>query len=99
MTTHSLMISHQQSMSDAWVLAPGQVRSFVTGPGERLLHVNEGRVWLTVPGDVEEPAEDVWLEAGDSVRLRQGSQLVVEGWTSASFQLLVPPSACAQASR
>ena len=40
-----------QHRSDAWVLAPGQVRSFVTGPGERLLHVNEGRVWLTVPGD------------------------------------------------
>ena len=51
MTTHSLMINHQQSTNDAWVLAPGQVRSLTTGPGERLLRVSQGRVWLTVPGD------------------------------------------------
>jgi hypothetical protein len=94
MTTPSLMMNPQQSASDAWSLAPGEVRSLTTGPGERWLRVSEGRVWLTLPGSVDEPADDVWLETGETVALPEGSRLVLEGWPSARFQLLVPPQAC-----
>ncbi len=94
MKTADLMTKSQQSESAAWTLAPGQVRSLTTGPGERLLRVVEGRVWLTLPGSVDEPAEDLWLESGDGVVLPEGSQLLIEGWPSARFQLLVTPQAC-----
>ena len=95
MTTADLMTKSQQSESAAWTLAPGQVRTLTTGPGERLLRVVEGRVWMTLPGSVDEPAEDLWLESGDSAVLPEGSHLLLEGWPSARFQLLVPPQACA----
>ena len=94
MTNADLMTKSQQSESAAWTLSPGQVRSLTTGPGERLLRVVEGRVWLTLPGSVDEPAEDLWLESGDGVVLPEGSQLLIEGWPSARFQLLVTPQAC-----
>ena len=33
-------------------------------------------------------------ESGDGVVLPEGSQLLIEGWPSARFQLLVTPQAC-----
>jgi hypothetical protein len=95
MTTPSTMTKSQQSATAAWTLAPGQVRQLTTGPGERWLRVVEGRAWLTLPGSLDEPAEDLWLESGEGVVLPEGSELLIEGWPSARFQLLVPPQACA----
>jgi hypothetical protein len=93
MTTAAIMTKSQQSEFASWTLAPGQVRSLTTS-GERSLHVVEGRVWLTLPGSVDEPSEDLWLEAGESIDLPEGSRVLIEGWPSARFQLLVPPQAC-----
>ena len=93
MTTAALMTKSQQSESASWTLAPGQVRSLTTS-GERWLRVLEGRVWLTLPGSIDEPAEDLWLEAGQGIELPEGSRVLIEGWPSARFQLLVPPQTC-----
>lgn len=85
------MNESQQSTSAQWVLRPGEVRSLRIGPGPRLLSVAEGSMWLTAKGAIEEPADDVWLGAGDSIALADGREVVIEGWPQASFQLLVPP--------
>ena len=94
MNAASVMINSQESTSVAWTLAPGQVRNLTIGPGQRWLHVVEGRLWLTLPGSLDEPAEDLWLQAGDGVALPEGSRVLIEGWPSARFELLVPPQAC-----
>ena len=77
-----------------WRLAEGEALSFKVGPGARELRVSSGRLWLTQPGRPEAPSEDVWLQAGQSLALASGSQVVIEAWPQAAFQLLVPPSAC-----
>lgn len=91
MTNRQPMNESQQSQSAQWILEPGEVRSLRIGPGPRLLRVAEGSVWLTATGELELPAEDVWLGAGDSVALEDHAEVVLEGWPQASFQLLVPP--------
>ncbi|WP_271008157.1 DUF2917 domain-containing protein [Paucibacter sp. B51] len=77
-----------------WRLAEGEALSFKIGPGARELRVSSGRLWLTQPGRPDAPSEDVWLQAGQSLALASGSQVVIEAWPQADFQLLVPPSAC-----
>ncbi|MBT9491459.1 MAG: DUF2917 domain-containing protein [Paucibacter sp.] len=84
-------MSHSQAL---WSLAQGEALSLEIGPGARELAVAKGRVWLTRQGKSQAPAEDVWLEAGQSVALASGSRVVLEAWPQAAFQLLVPPSAC-----
>nr|WP_295081677.1 DUF2917 domain-containing protein [uncultured Roseateles sp.] len=90
-------MSNQQSL---WRLEPGQALSFKIGPGARELQVTAGRVWLTeANGQVADPSAetpsqwpgDVWLQAGESLRLASGTQVLLEGWPTAQFQLLVPP--------
>jgi Protein of unknown function (DUF2917) len=90
-----LMTPEQQSKPSAqWAVAPGAALRLSIGPGERELNVTEGRLWLTREGTAQSPAEDIWLQAGDSIALDSGSQWVAEGWGQARFQLLVPPRAC-----
>jgi hypothetical protein len=94
--SHPLMTAEQESTPSAqWAVAPGQALRLSIGPGERELHVTEGRLWLTRAGTAHSPSEDIWLEAGDSLALDSGSRWVAEGWDAARFQLLVPPRACA----
>lgn len=90
-------MSNQQAL---WRLDPGQALSFKIGPGARELLVTAGRVWLTeANGQVSDPnvekhsqfPADVWLQAGESLRLASGTQVLLEGWPTAQFQLLVPP--------
>ncbi|MBY0236614.1 MAG: DUF2917 domain-containing protein [Burkholderiaceae bacterium] len=90
-------MSNQQAL---WRLDPGQALSFKIGPGARELQVTAGRVWLTeANGQVSDPSAekpsqlpaDVWLQAGESLRLASGTQVLLEGWPTAQFQLLVPP--------
>lgn len=92
-------MSNQQAL---WRLDPGQALSFKIGPGARELQVTAGRVWLTeANGQVSAPSAemqgqlpaDVWLQAGESLRLASGTQVLLEGWPTAQFQLLVPPCA------
>ena len=89
----------QQSSQALWQLSQGEALSITIGPGSRELSVAEGRLWLTLQGRADAPAEDVWLEPGQSVQLASGSRVVVEAWPQAQFQLLVPPSACAELAR
>jgi hypothetical protein len=93
-----LMTTRQQSTPSShalWALDGGEALRLDIGPGERELHVTEGRLWLTREGTPDSPPEDIWLAAGDSLALASGSQWVAEGWGSTRFQLLVPPQACA----
>ena len=84
-------MSHSQAL---WALSQGEALSLEIGPGARELAVAKGRVWLTRQGQACAPADDVWLEAGQSVALASGSRVVLEAWPQAAFQLLVPPGAC-----
>lgn len=82
-----------------WRLSQGEALKLPIGPGARELKVLEGRVWLTRDGRMNRPALDVWLEAGDSIAVPSGAELVLEGWPQARFQLLVPPRACSDVRR
>lgn len=96
-TQHDLQFAPAQQA--LWTVASGEALSLTVGPGQRELSVAAGRLWLTLEGTAERPAEDLWLEPGQSVRLDSGSRIVVEAWPEAQFQLLVPPSACPQVHR
>lgn len=100
---HTLMTQSQQSTplpeSALWTVEDGEAMRLDIGPGARELHVTQGRLWLTREGSALQPAEDLWLAAGDTLALASGSEWVVEAWGMSRFQLLVPPSACARQAR
>lgn len=100
MSSSSMTVLQQ---SAAWPLPAGEALRLDVGPGDRDLQVTQGRLWLTRAGTPETPAEDLWLQAGDTVALASGSEWVIEGWgrdgQDARFQLLVPPRACAALAR
>ena len=93
-----LMISAQQSDGTLWRLGAGQAVRLAIGPGRRHLRVREGRLWLTGEGSDDAAAEDLWLAPGEDAVLAEGAEVVAEGWPQASFELIVPPEACAAAS-
>lgn len=99
MATTTAMSNSQQSHAASWTVAPGEARPLEIGPGARFLRVTEGRLWLTVPGRADEPAEDVWLERGEGITLPSGTRAVLEAWPQAEFQLMVPPEACSRGRR
>jgi len=85
-------------MSDAqsvWHLDGGRALTLAGGAEARRLAEGRGRVWLTLSGTSDEPAEDKWLEAGEAVVLPAGKTAVLEGWPAAEFELLVPPGSAA----
>jgi len=85
-------------MSDAqsvWHLDGGRAMTLAGGTEARRLAVARGRVWLTLSGTAEQPAEDKWLQAGDALALAPGQTAVLEGWPAAEFELLVPPASVA----
>ncbi len=93
----SMMTNVQQSVeaeAGQWALPAGEAVRLSIGPGPRELHVTQGRLWLTRTGSARAPAEDLWLEAGDTLAMESGSAWVIEGWGATRFQLLVPPRAC-----
>lgn len=92
-------MSHSQSPQSLWTVLRGEALSLSIGPGQRELGVTEGRLWLTLEGEHDAPAQDVWLEPGQSIVLASGSRIVIEAWPEAQFQLLVPPSACPDLAR
>lgn len=91
---HRFMPEGQRSSDSSWTLPERTSTTLEIGPGARVLHVCAGRLWLTAAGTATSAARDVWLLAGDSVELPAGLAVVLEGWPSARFQLLVPPQAC-----
>lgn len=92
--TQATMTISQQSGSAEWTMPEGEALRLDIGPGARELRVTQGRLWLTREGSADEPADDLWLSAGDSIALDSGSEWVIEGWGETRFQLLVPPHAC-----
>lgn len=85
-------------MSDAqstWHLDGGRALTLAGSAEARRLSVARGRVWLTLSGTAEAPAEDTWLEAGEALALAPGQTAVLEGWPAADFQLLLPPASAA----
>jgi hypothetical protein len=58
------------------VLAPGWT-----------IHCLDGRLWLT-----EEGGPDIWLRAGESVRLTRPGRTVIESAGAASLRMAPPPS-------
>jgi len=98
MKTPQPMRDEQQFAGALWSVGEGQVRTLRIGPGTRVLRVTAGPLWLTVSGTPDDPPQDLWLQDGDAVVLDSGSEIVVEGWPTASFQLIVPPQACSAAS-
>ncbi len=70
-----------------WRVEKGEALRLEIGPGTRALQVVQGRVWLTQSGC----SGDLWLEAGQSVELDAGQEVLIEAWPEAQFQLLVPP--------
>ena len=90
----TLMRKSQRSGDSTWALPVQTPRTLRVGPGPRVLQVQEGRLWLTTAGTADEAATDLWLEAGESVDLAHGLEVVMEAWPAARYQLMVPPSAC-----
>ena len=85
-------------MSDAqstWHLDGGRALTLAGGAEARRLQVARGRVWLTLSGTADAPAQDQWLEAGQAVALAAGQTAVLEGWPAADFEILVPPGSAA----
>jgi hypothetical protein len=85
-------------MSDAqsvWHLDGGRAMTLAAGAEARRLAVAQGRVWLTLSGTADAPAEDKWLQAGEAVALAAGQSAVLEGWPAADFELLLPPTSAA----
>lgn len=85
-------MSNAQSV---WHLDGGRALTLAGGAEARHLAVARGRVWLTLSGTADQPAEDQWLQAGEALALAPGQTAVLEGWPAADFELLVPPASAA----
>jgi len=91
---HGFMLEGQRSNDSTWSLPEGTSTALEIGPGARVLQVCAGRLWLTSAGTAISAARDVWLLPGESIELPAGLAVVLEGWPSARFRLLVPPQSC-----
>jgi hypothetical protein len=91
MNTPLMSDSHQASNPWAWLLAPGQATTLAAEPVARWLRVEEGCVWVTRRdgGQLQNPADDIWLRAGQSLALPAGTAWVIEGWPQARLALLL----------
>ena len=87
--SRQLMIN-RQGRDALWTLAQGQAMRLAAGPSPRQLHVVEGTLWLTTEGRPDRPAEDIWLQPGETLDLPAGSEWVVEARDAGRFQMLVP---------
>lgn len=90
MQAKSVLIS-QQSLTalqrlgpaGSWVLPAGQAITLDI-PDESALRVTQGRVWATLDGPHQGPANDlgdVVLAAGERLALHPGQRLVIEPWS------------------
>jgi hypothetical protein len=92
--TSELMQNLQRSTDDAvWALAPGASMTLTAHAHGRLIQACEGRLWVTTQGTSDRAALDVWLTTGQTLALEPGTDVVLEGWPSARFRLLVPAMA------
>lgn len=59
--------------NDSLALQPGQLIS-VSGAAAHWMHIECGRVWVTIEGDIN----DYWLSGGDRVLLAVARHVVIE---------------------
>ncbi len=82
------MIETHRATPWAWRLDVHQAVTLPQAATQRWLRVDEGCVWLTAHhGD--EPAQDIWLCAGQSLALPAGTAWVMEAWPQARLSLLM----------
>jgi len=93
MNTAAMTETHQTTPW-AWALGARQATTLPAARVPRWLRVDEGCVWLTAR-EGDEPAQDIWLRAGDSLVLPAGSAWVVEAWPQARLSLLLDGPAAA----
>ena len=93
MTTAPMRPAQEPGPDDTalWRVPCGGALRLHIGPAERRLRLLAGRLWLTSQGRAGAPPDDLWLVAGDAVRLPAGAVLVAEGWPEATFEVVVPP--------
>jgi len=87
---HNLQRSGDESV---WVLTPGASMKLAAHAHGRVLQACEGLLWITTEGTDARAALDVWLLPGETLALEPGTDVVIEGWPSARFRLLVPAMA------
>jgi hypothetical protein len=86
--------SSARRVSPLWRLTSGQPRRLRASRGARWLRLREGELWVTADGRPgEPPPEDWWLSPGQTLRVPPGTSVLMEGWPTASFELLEEPSA------
>ncbi|MCH7343083.1 DUF2917 domain-containing protein [Pelomonas sp. CA6] len=92
-----VVVTRHDPQGASWALESGEVLRLPIGPGPRRLRVLEGRIWATPQGSRKAGSvtPDWWLDAGQTLDLPSGAELVIEAWPQARFELLVPPQACA----
>ncbi|ABM96246.1 hypothetical protein Mpe_A3293 [Methylibium petroleiphilum PM1] len=91
------MQQSQESMGrvdPVWRLVRGQTLRLQAARNTRWLRLREGRLWVTAEGRLGgQIPEDWWLAAGQSLRLPAGTEVLAEGWSVASFEVLEEPAA------
>ncbi|WP_430418295.1 DUF2917 domain-containing protein [Methylibium petroleiphilum] len=91
------MQQSQESMGrvdPVWRLVRGQTLRLQAARNTRWLRLREGRLWVTAEGRLGgQVPEDWWLAAGQSLRLPAGTEVLAEGWSVATFEVLEEPAA------
>ena len=91
MNTALMSNAHQAGEPWLWNLDAGAATTLAEQNQPRWLVVNQGRVWVTrrdSPAGVG--ADDIWLQAGQSLSLPAGTAWVIEAWPQARLSLLAP---------
>lgn len=77
-----------------WRVMAGRPQRLPAARTARWLRLHEGELWVTADGRRDAPPpEDWWLSPGQSLRLPPGTPVLIEGWPTASFELLEEPRA------
>lgn len=63
----------------AWQLAAGQATSLKATQAS-VLHIRQGRVWVTRDADAQHASEDLVLAPGESLTVAAGGRIVMEPW-------------------
>jgi hypothetical protein len=87
MNTSVMNLSQQQSASARRFSLLSQSITLRTGRRHSVLAVQKGCVWVTLPGTGSEDPQDLWLSAGQTLRLAPHQTLWVDGWPEADLLL------------
>ena len=93
MDDHATRDSGQRRLSFR-LLPAGTATTLRARTARQVVHLWEGRLWLTTSGSHDRLASDVWLEPGDRYELQAGRPVVVEADIAARFEVLVATTRC-----